>query len=75
MSYESFVQAVETSLPTTNNNNNSSYTSTNTGSSFDSTTSNIIYEVFWECNLPLTDRKDFSPTPKEFLPFVFNDSF
>ena len=70
--YESYVQAVETYLPLTNKNSNG--TCTNTGNN-ELKTKNIINEITRECNLPLTNRQNFEPAPKEFLPFDFNDSF
>ena len=70
--YESFVQAVETYLPPTNKNSNGTCTSTGNN---ESKTKNIINEITRECHLPLTDRQNFEPAPKEFLLFDFNDSF
>ena len=71
--YESFVKAVETYLPPTNKISNSTCT---TGTeNIETKTKNIINEITRECHLPLTDRQNFEPTPKEFLPFDFNDSF
>ena len=63
--YESFVQAVETYLPPTNKNSNCTCNSTSNNN--ESKTTNIINKI--------TREQNFEPAPKEFLPFVFNDSF
>ena len=72
-SYESFVKAVETYLPPTNKNSNGKCTTSTDNN--ESKTKKIINKITRECHLPLTDRQNFEPAPKEFLPFDFNDSF